>query len=117
MFDGGHGFGLEVPSQGLYGQFPLTLLLSAGGSTASPILSVLGSISLRNDLTPSFALSISGHEPFGPDGVHMEPVRSRTIMMSRGFTTHGAHAVASALTVILVMPMIRPNHVGTFAVA
>ena len=34
-------------------------------------------------------------------------------MMSSGFTWHGEHAVALAETDIELMPMIRPNHVGT----
>ena len=33
--------------------------------------------------------------------------------MSSGFTWHGEHAVALAETDIELMPMIRPNHVGT----
>ena len=35
-------------------------------------------------------------------------------MMSSGLTEHGAQAVAVAFTVSSVMPMIRPNQVGTF---
>ena len=35
-------------------------------------------------------------------------------MMSSGFTTHGAQAVALAFTVSVLIPMMRPNHVGTW---
>ena len=70
-------------------------------------------MSLRNVWMPLMALSRSGQLPPGPLGVHIEPVRSRTSMMSSGVTVHGEHAVAFADTERLLMPMIFPNHVGT----
>src|SRR6185295_9500774 len=96
-------------------QFDIMLALTTGGVRASPSLSVDGSSMLANVRIPARALFKSvqlGSFWPGPNW-HIEPVRSSTTMMSSGFTEHGAHAVAVALTVSSVIPMIRPNHVGT----
>ena len=53
--------------------------------------------------------------PFGNLTSHIDPVRSSTIMMSRGFTEHGKQAVAFAETVSESTPTIRPKNVGTLA--
>ncbi len=82
----------------MFGQLLLWLLFTIGGVTASPTLSRVGSMSRRKVWIPFFASVRSGQLPPGPDGVHIEPVRSRTIMMSSGLTTHGEHAVAFADT-------------------
>ena len=48
---------------------------------------------------------------------HMEPVRSRTSMMSSGLAEHGEQAVAVARTVSLSIPRMRAKTVGTSDVA
>ena len=74
---------------------------------------------LRNVLIPFFALFRSVQaRSFDPSlNWHMEPVRSRTSMMSSGLAVHGEQAVAVALTVSFLIPRMRAKTVGTSEVA
>src|SRR6476620_6732035 len=67
--------------------------------------------------TPSFALSRSVHSPLGPVGVHIDPVRSTTSMMSTGADEHGWQAVATPLTSKWLKPRMFANQVGVVAVS
>ncbi len=82
----------------------------AGGSTASPTLSTVGSMVLRKDMIPAFAcgsLLLS----------FIDPVRSSTIMTSSGRPPQGEHAWACALSVIVSKPSRFSRYVGTWAVS
>ena len=65
--------------------------------------------------TPSLALSRSVHSPPAPLGVHMDPVRSIAITMSRGEAEHGLHALACAVMSKWSMPNNPANQVGVLA--
>jgi hypothetical protein len=65
----------------------------------------LGSIALRNWVTPCFA--------FRRSSPLIEPVRSRITWTSKPFAEHGEQAVELAWTVIELRPRTRANHVGT----
>ena len=80
-------------------------VLSAGGSTARPTASSVGSIASRNCSTPSLA--------FARSAPCIDPVRSRTIITSNFFELHGEHAVARARTVKESFPMTFAKIVGT----
>ena len=73
----------------------------------------------RKVLMPSFAflrsVQFGSFDPLL--NWHMEPVRSRTSMMSSGLAVHGEHAVAVARTVSLSIPRMRAKTVGTSEVA
>ena len=70
-------------------QTAFDVLLLYGGNATSPIVSMFGSMIPSRVWTPSFALSRSVHSPLGPVGVHIDPVRSTTSMMSTGAEEHG----------------------------
>ncbi len=69
----------------------------------------------RKVLIPSFAFlrSVQAGSDVPPPVWHMEPVRSRTSMMSRGFDEHGEHAVALAFTLSFEMPRMRAKSIPT----
>ena len=93
-------------------------LLVLGGNTAKPILWMVGSMYCTNSSKPFFALFRSVHAgslvPF--ENWHIDPVRSRTSMMSSGFDEHGEQAVALALIVNWLMPRTFAKIVGTIVV-
>ena len=70
----------------------------------------------RNVVIPLRAFARST-QPFGwsLSSVHIEPVRSSTIMMSSGFEPHGEHAVDFACTVNDLTPSTLANTVFTVA--
>jgi hypothetical protein len=85
-------------------------VLGAGGSTARPTLSRVGSIVFMKALMPAFAWVSLLFED-------IDPVRSSTTMTSRGTPPHGEHAWACALSVIVLKPSSFSRYVGTFAVS
>jgi hypothetical protein len=82
----------------------------AGGSTARPTLSTVGSMVERNALIPSFACAIL-------ESASIDSVRSSTIMTSSGSPPQGEHAWAWALSWIVSKPSSLSRYVGTLAVS
>ena len=66
----------------------------------------VGFMKLRNVVIPlrAFCMSVQVGSALPAESVHIEPVRSRTSMMSSGFSPHGEQAVAEACTVIVGTP-------------
>src|SRR6185312_12708912 len=85
----------------------------AGGKTARPTQFSFGSKYARKVLMPAWAFFRSVQFVSVPPELfwHIEPVRSRTSMMSSGLMPHGEHAVAFTFTSTVLIPNRRMKKV------
>ena len=93
-------------------------LLVLGGKTVKPILCRVGSMYWTNSSRPALAFwrSVQAGSLVPFENWHIEPVRSRTSMMSSGFDEQGMQAVAFALIVKWSIPSTLAKIVGTIVV-
>jgi hypothetical protein len=93
--------------------------VGTGGSTAIPTHWVVESRKPRNVFIPAraFSRSVQAGSLLPSDLRHIDPVRSSTIMMSRGRTPQGEQAVDVTLMLNALMPSTPAKNVfvGAFS--